>query len=305
MLDKKRILVTGAKGFIGSTLCSYISSLQYQLLKVGRRSNSTNCEIVIDDLSSFNDWSKILVGVDTVIHLAGRAHMLDDISKDKIEKYRCINTFPTIALANEASRVGVRRFIYLSTIGVNGNETFDKPFTATDTPQPHSPYAISKHEAEIALNDLSRSSTLEVVIIRPPLVYGLNAPGNISKVMNMLKKNIPLPLGSIANNKRSFVSVDNLVNLIITCIESPTAANRTFLVSDGKDISTSEFLKYLAHSIGRKHMILPFPEKAISYLLRSMPRQDIAISLLGNLQVDIKYTSETLAWMPASPKDQI
>lgn len=298
------ILVTGATGFIGRVLVKRLVSDGQHVIRAARRATSTECEVLLDDIESFQGWREVLRGVHTVIHLAGRAHILKERSDDALESFRAINTRATIALARHAASAAVKRFILISSIGVNGDETHGKPFSADDAPRPCSPYAVSKYEAELALTALSQSTGLEVVVIRPPLVHGPNAPGNLRTLVHWISRGLPLPLGAVTDNRRSFVGVDNLVDLIATCLDHPAAANQTFLVSDGEDLSTAEFLRRLSCCLGRRAFLVPVPPRALRRLAHLLGKDDIARRLLGSLQIDIHFTRERLGWTPPFSLDE-
>ncbi|MEN3813487.1 SDR family oxidoreductase [Chromobacterium piscinae] len=299
-----KILITGANGFIGSALYSVLSQQEFNIVPVVRKPSSLKNELIIGDISVFNSWSAYLNKVDCIIHLAGRAHILNDKVLDPLSEFRNTNTHATLTLAKQAASAGVKRFIFLSSIGVNGNETIQNPFHFDDEPHPHSPYAISKYEAEIGLKEISAESGLEIVIIRPPLVYGENAPGNFRSLMRWLSLGVPLPFGAVLNNRRSFVSLDNLISLIITCIKHPAAANQTFLASDGEDLSTTELLQRLCNAIGKNSPLIKIPPKIISFGLNFLGKEELAKRLLGSLQVDITHTCNTLSWKPPFSIDE-
>ena len=296
-----RVLVTGANGFIGreliSLLCSHAFDVRGAIRAVSRLSHPhKECDYVsIGDISNNTDWRKALDGVDIVIHLAARAHMIHESGENLLPLFRKVNVDATLHLAQEAMKYGVNRFIYLSSIGVNGSFNI-KPFTELDLPSPIQDYAISKFEAEQGLKKLA-SSEMELVIIRPPLVYGPRAPGNFSRLMYWMYKNVPLPFGSI-HNKRSFVALDNLVDLILTCINHPAAANELFLVGDGEDLSTSEFLQRIAIALNKKPRLLPINQKLLESCLKLLGKKDLAHRLCDTLQVDISKAKNLLGWTP-------
>jgi nucleoside-diphosphate-sugar epimerase len=249
-------------------------------------------------------WLSLLQDVDSVIHLAARVHVIRDSSSDPLAEFRSVNTEGTLNLARQAGEVGVRRFIFLSTIGVNGNSTLQgKVFAPTDTPSPYDPYSSSKYQAEIGLHSIAQSTGMEVVIIRPPLVYGANAPGNFGKLTRLVAKGLPFPLGSI-NNLRSFVGIDNLVDFIITCLEHPAAANETFLVSDGEDLSTPDLIRRMARAMNHPARLLPVPVWALQAGASLLGKGDAVQRLCGNLQVDISKARELLGWNPPFSADE-
>ena len=291
MLPQK-ILITGASGFVGSALCNTLEAANYN---VGRSSQRL----------SEADWSQSLVGVETVVHLAARVHMMHDNAADPLAEFRAINLAGTINLARQAAGAGVRRFVFLSSIGVNGAATeLNKPYTSDDTPAPHSYYAVSKHEAEIGLREIAIETGMQVVIIRPPLIYGANAPGNFGSLLRMVRRGVPLPLGLATHNRRSFVSLNNLVDFIITCIHHPNAANQTFLVSDGCDLSTTELLRRMGNALGKPARLIPVPVAVLEAGAALFGRRDVAQRLCGSLQVDITKAKELLGWMPPFGVDE-
>jgi len=295
------ILLTGVTGFIGLTLAQALLQQGYSL-KAAVRHTSTNLpstiqQVAINNLLPDTDWKTACVEVDAIIHLAARAHILNDTATDPLAAFRETNTAGTLNLARQAANAGVRRFIFISSIGVNGNQTFGKPFTAADTPNPAEPYAISKHEAELGLRQIAAETGMEVVIIRPPLVYGANAPGNFGRLIHTVARGIPLPLGSI-HNHRSLVALPNLIDLITTCIDHPAAANQTFLVSDGEDLSTTDLLRRLGDALGKPARLLPIPQAWLETTLTLLGKRAIAQRLCGSLQIDLSHTRNTLGWTP-------
>ncbi|KTD35909.1 UDP-glucose 4-epimerase [Legionella nautarum] len=303
-MKPKEVLLTGATGFIGGQLVKRLLqdtevSLRIVLRAAGEQFRDPRMTVFSPvDLSINADWSVMLQGCDVVIHSAARAHIMKETAKDPLSEYRKINTEATLNLAGQAAQQGVKRFIFISTIGVNGNTTTrSQVFSADDLPNPSNPYAISKYEAERGLQRIAKESNMEIVIIRPPLVYGPSAKGNFHRLIHWLKKGIPLPLGAI-NNKRSFVSIDNLLSLILTCIEHPAAANQIFLVSDGEDISTTVLLKKMSQIMKQPARLLPIPQSMLSLVANLLGRKDDLQRLCGSLQIDITKTREVLGWKP-------
>jgi nucleoside-diphosphate-sugar epimerase len=239
-----------------------------------------------------------------VVHAAARVHVMNEIASDALAEFRKVNVEGTLRLAKRAAESGVKRFIFISSIKVNGESTLPgKPFKADDTPAPVDPYGISKHEAEQALRQLARETGMEVVIIRPPLVYGPGVKANFLSMLRWLNKGIPLPLGAI-RNQRSLVAIGNLVDLIITCIDHPAAANQTFLVSDGQDLSTTQLLRRLGNALGKKARLLPLPEWLLVAAAAVLRKQSVAQRICGSLQVDISKNRELLGWMPPINMDE-
>jgi UDP-glucose 4-epimerase len=250
-----------------------------------------------EDLATEGDWRAALDGVDAVVNCAARVHVVRDTSADPLAEFRRVNVAGTLNLARQAADAGVRRFIYISSIGVNGAETFDMPFTSEDKAAPHSPYAVSKLEAELGLRQLTHETGLEVVIIRPPLVFGPGAPGNFNKLLLIVHRGIPLPLGAI-HNKRSLVALDNLVDLILICLHHRAAANQTFLVSDGEDLSTTALLRRTGAALGRPARLIPVSALVLRTAARLLGKASFAQQLCGSLQVDISKTRDLLDWTP-------
>ncbi|AOF87746.1 3-beta hydroxysteroid dehydrogenase/isomerase family protein [Hydrogenophaga sp. RAC07] len=240
-----------------------------------------------------------------VLHLAARVHVMDDPSADPLTAFRQTNTAGTLHLARQAAAVGVRRFVFVSSIKVNGECTAaGQPFTATDAPAPQDPYGISKMEAEQGLRQIAAETGMEVVIIRPPLVYGPGVKANFASLMRAVQRGIPLPLASVTHNRRSFVALDNLVDVLITCVDHPAAANQTFLVSDGEDLSTTDLLRRLGHAMNKPARLFPVPPSLLQFGANLLGKGDMAQRLLGNLQVDIDHTRNTLNWTPPLSVDE-
>jgi nucleoside-diphosphate-sugar epimerase len=256
------------------------------------------------DLGALADWQIALQGIDVVVHLAARAHVMQDTAADPLAEYRKINVDGTLNLARQAQRAGVKRFIFISSIKVNGEQTpLGRPFRAEDQPSPEDAYAISKREAEDGLRELCSNAAMDFVIIRPPLVYGPGVKGNFLTLLRWLDKGLPLPLASI-RNKRSLVAVDNLVDLIVTCVDHPAAANQTFLVSDSEDLSTPELLKRTAAAIGKHVYLLRAPEGLLHFVAQCFGKTATLHKLCGTLQLDIGKTREQLGWRPPVDVDR-
>jgi nucleoside-diphosphate-sugar epimerase len=254
--------------------------------------------VVLGAIDGFTDWSAALCEVNVVIHLAARVHMMNDTSVDPLAEFRKVNVAGTLNLAQQAAKAGAKRFIFISSVKVNGEHTeLGKPFTEVAAANPQDAYAISKFEAEQGLLQIAQQTGMEVVIIRPPLVYGAGVKANFASMMRVVKRGIPLPLGAIYN-KRSFVYVENLVSLILCCIDHSAAANQTFLVSDGQDISTTELLRGCADALGVKARLLPIPQRLIEILAVIIGKREVAQRLCGNLQVDISKARTLLDWTP-------
>jgi nucleoside-diphosphate-sugar epimerase len=304
---KMKILSTGSSGFVGKSLLTALYAKNH-LISATRRTHSDYGSRfdshVVSNIDALTNWSEALTGADAVIHLAARVHVMRDSAPDPLAAFRSVNTDGTLNLARQAAAVGVRRFIFLSTIGVNGNVTnAGKSFSAADTPQPHDPYSVSKYEAEVGLRTIAASSQMEIVIIRPPLVYGRNAPGNFGKLNRLVARGLPLPLASV-NNRRSLIGIDNLVSFIITCLEHPAAANETFLVGDGEDLSTPDLIRRMARAMGRTARLLPVPAPLIMAAATVLGKGEMAHRICGSLQVDISKSQELLRWNPPVTVDE-
>ncbi len=298
------ILVTGANGFVGKALCRTLTLCSYNVRgSVRHECDDLPDQVVVGDIGPDTDWNKALVGVDCVIHLAARVHVMADKISDPLAEFRRINRDGTVRLAEQAALSGVRRFIYLSTIKVNGEITLDQPFSADERPAPLDPYGISKAETEEQLLALTTKTGMEVVIIRPPLVYGPGVQANFLKMMQIVVRGIPLPFGAI-NNKRSLVSLDNLVDLIITCINHPAAANQVFLAGDGEDLSTTDLLRRLGMALGKPARLYPSPHWLLELGLKILGKGDMAQRLCGSLQVDISKARDLLGWHPPITVDE-
>lgn len=295
-----KILVTGASGFVGRWLCAELVGQGFTVMAAVREKTLLeNCTpVVINDINHTTNWSTALPDVDVVVHLAARVHVMNDNVIDPLAEFRNVNVDGTFNLARQAAKAGVKRFIFVSSVKVNGEHTeFGKPFTEDDVPNPLDAYGVSKIEAEQGLMKIAQETGMEVVIIRPPLVYGAGVKANFASMMRAVKRGIPLPLGAI-HNKRSFVYVGNLVSLIIRCIEHPAATNQVFMVSDGHDLSTTELLRSCAAALRIKPRLLSVPQRLIERCASLLGKQAMAQRLCGNLQVDITKARTMLDWMP-------
>jgi nucleoside-diphosphate-sugar epimerase len=240
-----------------------------------------------------------------VLHLAARVHVMNDTSADPLQAFREANTQATLRLGRQAAAMGVRRFVFVSSIKVNGEATRQgRPFTANDAAAPEDPYGMSKAEAEAGLRQIATETGMEIAIVRPPLVYGPGVKANFAALIHALRRGLPLPLGSVTNNRRSLVALDNLVDLLLTCIDHPAAANQTFLVSDGEDLSTTGLLQRLGLAMGRPARLIPVPPALLRLGATLIGKGDVAQRLLGNLQVDIAHTRHTLGWAPPVSVDE-
>ncbi|MBV2133629.1 SDR family oxidoreductase [Pseudomonas sp. MAP12] len=303
-----RVLVTGATGFVGRGLLKELPRRGHVAIATTRRAIShlegaEQC-FQIADMGADSHWLPALEGIEAVIHAAARVHVMQERSADPLVEYRRVNVHGTLRLARQAAAAGVRRFVFISSIKVNGEGTdLGKPYSVGDVPAPVDPYGISKLEAEQGLLALAAETGMEVVIIRPVLVYGPGVKANFRSMMDWLSKRIPLPLGAI-HNKRSLVAVDNLVDLIVTCLEHPAAANRVFLVSDGEDLSTTELLRRMGAALNKPACLFPVPAAWLCGTARLFGQEAIAQRLCGSLQVDIGQTRRVLGWTPPVTVDE-
>lgn len=301
MVEVVKVLVTGASGFVGKRLAAEIDRTDdYMLACAVRQPGASDFgnEFVVGELQANTDWSAALSGQDVVVHLAARAHVMRDETADPLAEYRKVNVNGTQNLARQAAEAGVRRFVFVSSIKVNGEQTtVGYPFTADHTPAPEDAYGISKLEAEQALWEVAKETGMEVVIIRPTLVYGPGVKGNFATMIKLVEKGLPLPFGAV-HNKRSLIASDNLVDLIITCIDHPAAANQVFLAGDGRDRSTAELLRGIGEAMGKPVRLVPVPSRLLMLGADLLGKKALAQRVLGSLQVDISETRNLLGWEP-------
>jgi nucleoside-diphosphate-sugar epimerase len=294
------VLVSGANGFVGRVLASTLTRRGYAAYFAVRAANSRNQgnERVIGAISGSTDWSAALRNVDVVIHLAARVHVMDDVSIDPLAEFRKVNVQGTENLARQAAKAGVKRFVFVSSIKVNGEQTVSgQKFSEDNVPAPSDAYGISKWEAEQALHQISRETGLEVVILRLPLVYGPGVKGNFIQMMKAVSAGIPLPLASVRNS-RSLVYLGNLVDALIACATHPAAAGQTYLISDGEDVSTPELLRRLAGALGVPARLFPFPPSLLKFAGMLTGKSAQVDRLLGSLQVDSSKIRQELGWQP-------
>jgi len=305
------VLVTGGSGFLG---CAVLQALQLRGVHPLTASvRSTNVDLLpelhlkqVAGLGPDTDWKECVQGVNTVIHCAARAHVMKDKTVDPLAEYRIVNVAGTLALARQAAEAGVRRFVFISSIKVNGELTLSgRRFLPDDTPAPEDAYAISKLEAERGLMAISRDTGMEIVIIRPPLVYGPGVKGNFAAMIRWIRRGVPLPLGAV-HNRRSLVALANLVDFIVLCADrerSPRAANEVFLIADGEDVSTTELLRKVARAYGVKPRLLPIPARWMRFAAGLLGKGAVADRLLGSLAVDSSKARDLLGWRPVISMD--
>lgn len=302
-----RVLVTGATGFVGRALCPALIAAGWRVSASSRNPRSLEDVHGVDIRPTFGlgagaDWSGALAGNEAVVHLAARVHVMNDPSTDPLAEHRRTNTEGTRALAVEAAEAGVRRFVFLSTVKVLGETSGEGAFQDDTLPAPRDPYAISKLEAEQALAEVAAATGMEVVILRPPLVYGPGVKGNFLSLLRLAARGWPLPLAGI-RNRRSLVYVDNLADAIVRCLSHPRAAGRRFLVRDGEDLSTAELYRAVAAALGRPARLFPVPGALFRSLARIAGRGEAAGRLLDSLAVDDRQIRSELGWSPPSTLD--
>ncbi|MBT9300649.1 UDP-glucose 4-epimerase family protein [Pseudomonas sp. TAE6080] len=306
---KTQLLITGSSGFVGRQLIQQLQGhIDYNIRALVRRMPDVLATGVdyaqLPDFSAVTAEHPALQGIDVVVHLASRVHVMNDTESDPLEAFRRVNVGYTLQLARSAVAAGAKRFIFVSSVKVNGEQTaFGRPYSETDNPLPVDPYGISKMEAEDALRELAAQTGLEVVIVRPVLVYGPGVKANFANMMKWLKKGVPLPFGAIGN-QRSLVALDNLVSFILTCLSHPAAANQTFLISDGEDVSTTQLLIRLGKALGSPARLIPVPEWLLVLGATLLGRKALSQRLCGSLQVDITKGRQLLGWAPVVTLDE-
>ena len=303
-----KLLITGGNGFVGRNLS--LEALEWGFsVRVATRARSAFSEalecVTTGDIDGSTDWLNALKSCDSVVHLAARTDFTHTSASASLIEMQNVNVDGALALARQAAAAGIRRFIYISSIKVNGEATcLGKPFTAEDTPDPEDAYGLSKAEAEAGLRQIAEETGMEVTIIRPPLVYGPGVKGNFASLIKWLKRPVVLPFGAATKNRRSLVALDNLIDLILTCVNHPKAANETFLVSDGEDLSTAELLQRIGKIMKRRIVLLSIPVELLVFIARLLGKKAVAQRLFGSLQVDIGKTCELLNWKPRLSVDQ-
>ncbi|PDT74082.1 SDR family oxidoreductase [Bradyrhizobium sp. C9] len=296
------ILITGATGFVGLPLLGALGLRGYRTIPVVRRSVGLSDEMLVPEISAQTDFQGALSGCNTVVHLAARVHVMRDQIADPLSEFRRVNVEGTLNLARQAVAAGVRRFVFVSSIKVNGESGSQREDA---TPAPKDPYGISKMEAEQGLMTIARETTMEVVIIRPPLVYGPGVKGNFATMVKWVQKGIPLPLGAV-NNRRSLLALDNLIDFIALCVDrdrSPRGANEVFLISDGDDVSTADLLRRVAKAYDVKARLMPIPAGWLKLVAHMAGKTEAADRLLGSLVVDSVKARELLGWQPVVSMD--
>ncbi|XDZ70424.1 UDP-glucose 4-epimerase family protein [Alphaproteobacteria bacterium LSUCC0744] len=305
----KKVLVTGASGFIGRALSSTLLAQGHAVTALVRSADSIpsseGLDIVeVQGLDLNMDLSPAVTAQQVVIHTAARTYIMKDESVDPLMEYRRVNVTGTLNLARKAAEAGVKRFIFISSIKVNGEHTpLGQPFSEKNVSAPEDAYGISKYEAEQGLWQIAAETGLEIVIIRPPLVYGAGVKGNFLSIIKFVKNGVPLPLGA-TKNKRSFVALDSLLDLIITCFDHPAAANQVFLVSDGEDLSTTELLHGVAKAAGVSSRLFPVPTSILMLAASLLGKKAAAQRLLGSLQIDNSKARDLLGWTPPLSVDE-
>lgn len=300
-MSQRRVLITGASGFVGRALCAEAVLHGMSVRGVTRSPCGFPIgieNIAVGSIDGNTGWRAALTGYEVVAHLAARVHIMNDAAADPLAAFRAVNVAGTLNLARQAAAAGVKRFVFVSSVKVNGEVTQEgHAFTEADAPDPQDAYGQSKHEAELGLRQLAAETGMEVVIIRPPLVYGPGVKANFAALMRVVQRGWPLPLG-VVHNRRSLVALDNLVDFIVTCVSHPQAANQTFLISDGEDISTPDLIRGIARVAGCPARLLPVPVWGLQAGATLLGRGDAMQRLCGNLQVDISKVRKLLGWTP-------
>lgn len=308
-MRSKTFLVTGGSGFLGRALIKRLVQLPGSYVVAPLRTLSAPLSagvrsLPLARLDGTTDWTTALTGVEIVVHAAARVHVMNEVALNPLAAFREVNVEATLNLARQAAAYGVKRFIFISSIKVNGEGTeAGAVYRADDMPAPIDPYAISKLEAEQGLMSLAESTGMEVVVVRPVLVYGPGVKANFLSMMRWLYRGVPLPFGAV-NNRRSLVAIENLVDLIVTCSDHPAAANQVFLASDGEDVSTTQLLRKLANALGKPARLLPIPTRLMSVVAAMIGQRALADRILGSLQVDISKNRKLLGWEPPVTLDK-
>lgn len=301
----KPVLITGASGFVGAAVAARLVQLGCPNTRAAVRRAYTQLPLgvegcVVPTLAADTDWTSALAGIDSVVHAAARVHVMRESATDPLDAFRRVNVEGTLNLARQAAQAGVRRFVFISSIKVNGEATEPgRPFRADDEPAPQDAYGVSKLEAEVGLRALAENTGMEVVIIRPVLVYGPGVRANFQALMSLVNKGVPLPFGR-TSNRRSLVALDNLVDLVCTCLEHPAAAHQTFLVSDGEAVSTAGLVRAMATALGKKPRLLDVPLPWMSRVAQALGQGAVTQRLFDSLEVDIDKNRQLLGWEPST-----
>ncbi|AIS17593.1 NAD-dependent dehydratase [Pseudomonas rhizosphaerae] len=301
----KPVLITGASGFVGAAVAARLVQLGCPTTRAAVRRAYTQLPLgvegcVVTTLAADTDWTSALAGIDSVVHAAARVHVMRESATDPLAAFRRVNVEGTLNLARQAAQAGVRRFVFISSIKVNGEVTEPgRPFRADDEPAPQDDYGVSKLEAEVGLRALAEATGMEVVIIRPVLVYGPGVRANFQALLRLVNNGVPLPFGKTAN-RRSLVALDNLADLVCTCLEHPAAANQTFLVSDGEAVSTAGLVRAMATALGKKPRLLDVPLPWMSRVAQALGQGAVTQRLFDSLEVDIDKNRQLLGWQPTT-----
>lgn len=305
-----KVLITGSTGFVGRALLGQLQTLPELRIRAAVRQTVATlpCKqmesILVGDLHAQTDWTAALSEVDSVVHLAARVHVMHELASNPLQEFRSSNVQATLHLAQMAAQAGVKRLIFVSSVKVNGEITpCGQPFSESSAVSPHEPYGISKLEAEQGLRQLGQATGMEVTILRPPLIYGPGVRANFANLARAIARGMPLPLGSI-HNQRSLLAIDNLTDLIATCLTHPAAANQTFLASDGEDLSTTELVQRMARAMGRRARLLPIPAPLLTATATLLGQGAAAQRLCGNLQIDSSKARTLLGWVPPVSVDE-
>jgi nucleoside-diphosphate-sugar epimerase len=297
----KRVLVTGANGFVGRVACATLENAGFMVRAAVRDAEtfpaSSSETVAVGYIGPDTDWTLALDGIDVVVHLAGRVHVLRETFVDPDAEFHRVNVLGTEHLARAAADAGVERLVFVSSVGVHGQATSGPPFTEEHEPSPQNLYAVSKWNAERAVREVAAETGLEYVILRPPLIYGPGVRANFLRLLELVDKRLPLPFGSI-DNRRSLLYVGNMADAIVECASNPRAAGETFLLSDGEDVSTPDLVRRISFALGRYSLVLPFPSGLIRVLGRLIGRPAMIEPLLDSLVVDSAKVRRTLNWKP-------
>lgn len=299
-----KISVVGAGGFVGRAVTDRLVRDGHDVVPVVRTARGIAGERSIEDLATA-DWPALLQGIEGIVHLAARVHVMNDTAADPLAEFRRVNTEGTVALAKAAASAGVKRFVFISSIKVSGEDSPPgRPLKADDEPAPVDPYGISKLEAERALFDLGQQTGMAVTVIRPTLVHGPGVRANFETLVKLVRSGLPLPLGSVRDNRRSVVGLDNLADLVATCLVHPAAPGQVFMATDGEDVSTRGLIERIAAAMGRKARLVPVPTGPIAIAARLLGKGAAADRILGSLQADIGKNRELLGWSPPVSLDE-